>query len=181
MSGFDADRVFSVSVHDVPSAFAADSPSELEKLLLDFLLQYRLGGEFVYRYAPMIHPKLTGSHLFLSLRDKLRANLLLKHYQLEVDLRHIGLYNDELAHTIQDRPADVLPLVSMRSSTLRNYSHHVGSLKMLPQRHRVLSSFHWLAVTKSVQSPPRRLYPKSKSPLSPGSTCCNSANSLPTR
>ncbi|KAI0063102.1 MCM-domain-containing protein [Artomyces pyxidatus] len=91
MSGFDADRVYSVAVHDIPSTFAVDSPSELEKLLLDFLLQYRLGGEFVYR-------------------DKLRANLLLKHYQLEVDLRHIGLYNDELAHTIQDKPADVLPL-----------------------------------------------------------------------
>ena len=43
--------------------------------------------------------------------DKLRANLLLKQYQLEVDLRHIGLYNDELAHAIQDRPAEILPLV----------------------------------------------------------------------
>ena len=44
--------------------------------------------------------------------DMLRGNLLLKQYQLEVDLRHISLYNDELAHAIQDRPADILPLVS---------------------------------------------------------------------
>ena len=44
--------------------------------------------------------------------DILRGNLLLKQYQLEVDLRHISLYNDELAHAIQDRPADILPLVS---------------------------------------------------------------------
>ncbi|TFY83319.1 hypothetical protein EWM64_g697 [Hericium alpestre] len=87
MSGFDADRVYSVAVHDIPAAVSPDSPSETEKLLLDFLLQYRLGGEFVYR-------------------DQLRGNLLLKQYQLEVDLRHIGLYNDELAHAIQDRPAD---------------------------------------------------------------------------
>lgn len=35
----------------------------------------------------------------------------MKHYQLEVDLRHISLYNDELAHLIQNKPADVLPLV----------------------------------------------------------------------
>ncbi|KZT74892.1 MCM-domain-containing protein [Daedalea quercina L-15889] len=91
MSGFDADRVFSVSVHDVPEPTAPESPSQTEKLLLDFLLQYRVGGDFIYR-------------------DKLRANLLLKQYQLEVDLRHIGLYNDELAHAIQDRPADILPL-----------------------------------------------------------------------
>ena len=31
---------------------------------------------------------------------------------LEVDLRHVSLYNDELAHAIQDRPADILPLVN---------------------------------------------------------------------
>ncbi|KAI0274853.1 ATP dependent DNA helicase [Gloeopeniophorella convolvens] len=91
MSGFDADRVYSVSVYPNAPSFSTESPSETEKLLLDFLLQYRLGGEFTYR-------------------DKLRANLLLKHYQLEVDLRHVSLYNDELAHLIQDKPADILPL-----------------------------------------------------------------------
>ncbi|KAL6299031.1 ATP dependent DNA helicase [Sparassis latifolia] len=91
MSGFDADRVYSVSVHDLPNASSPDTPSHTEKLLLDFLLQYRIGGEFIYR-------------------DKLRANLLLKQYQLEVDLRHIGLYNDELAHDIQEKPGEILPL-----------------------------------------------------------------------
>ncbi|KAG2155398.1 MCM-domain-containing protein [Suillus clintonianus] len=91
MSGFDGNHVFTVSVHDPPAAASPDSPSQTEKLLLEFLLQYRVGGEFIYR-------------------DQLRANLLLKQYQLEVDLRHVGLYNDELAHAIQDRPADILPL-----------------------------------------------------------------------
>ncbi|KAI6153393.1 MCM-domain-containing protein [Pisolithus tinctorius] len=91
MSGFDANHVFSVSVRDRSSAPSTETPSQLEKLLLDFLLQYRVGEEFVYR-------------------DKLRANLLLKQYQLEVDLRHLSLYNDELAHAMQDRPADILPL-----------------------------------------------------------------------
>jgi hypothetical protein len=46
-------------------------------------------------------------------RDALRANLLLKQYQLEVDLRHVGMFNDDLAHAIQDRPTDALPLVSV--------------------------------------------------------------------
>jgi len=55
---------------------------------------------------------LPGSHKHRHISDKLRANLLLKQYFLEVDLRHVGLYNDELAHAIQDRPTDVLPLVS---------------------------------------------------------------------
>ncbi|KAJ6519457.1 MCM-domain-containing protein [Mycena sanguinolenta] len=90
MSGFDAPAVFTVAAHDPPPAISPDSPSETEKLLLDFLLQYRLGGEFIYR-------------------DKLRANLLMKQRILEVDLRHLSLYNDELAHAIQDNPAVTLP------------------------------------------------------------------------
>ncbi|KAG6910571.1 hypothetical protein DXG01_009521 [Tephrocybe rancida] len=91
MSGFDANNVYTVSVHDLPPATAPESPSETEKLLFEFLLQYRVGGEFIYR-------------------DKLRGNLLLKQHLLEVDLRHISLFNDELAHAIQDKPAEVLPL-----------------------------------------------------------------------
>ncbi|KAK7064534.1 DNA helicase [Favolaschia claudopus] len=90
MSGFDAPAVFTVAAHDPPPAISPDSPSETEKLLLEFLLQYRLGGEFIYR-------------------DKLRANMLLKQRILEVDLRHLSLYNDELAHAIQDNPSVALP------------------------------------------------------------------------
>lgn len=46
-------------------------------------------------------------------RDKLRANLLLKQHQLEVDLRHVGLFNEELAHFVQERPGEILPLVRL--------------------------------------------------------------------
>ncbi|KII93726.1 hypothetical protein PLICRDRAFT_152731 [Plicaturopsis crispa FD-325 SS-3] len=91
MSGFDGNQVYSVSVHDQPPVATPESASEIEKLLLEFLLQFRVGGEFIYR-------------------DKLRANLLLKQHLLEVDLRHVSLQNDELAHAIQERPSDVLPL-----------------------------------------------------------------------
>jgi DNA replication licensing factor MCM5 len=110
MSGFDGNHVFTVSVHDPPPAASTDSPSQTEKLLLEFLLQYRVGGEFIYRSLLLSTGCL--AVIELSYRDQLRANLLLKQYQLEVDLRHVGLYNDELAHAIQDRPADILPLVS---------------------------------------------------------------------
>ncbi|KAF9015018.1 MCM-domain-containing protein [Cyathus striatus] len=96
MSGFDANRTYTVSVHDVPTVPSLETPSETEKLLLEFILQFRVGGEFIYR-------------------DKLRGNLLLKQHFLEVDLRHVGLYNDELAHAIQDRPADILPTVSAKT------------------------------------------------------------------
>jgi hypothetical protein len=109
MSGFDANHIYNVAVHEPPVPTSPDSPSETEKLLLDFLLQYRIGGEFMYRRVFQL--QYFHSESDLPSRDKLRANLLLKQHQLEVDLRHVGLFNDELAHAIQDRPADVLPLV----------------------------------------------------------------------
>ena len=53
MSGFDANRVFTVNVHDPsPVSTSTDTPSQTERLLLEFLLQYRVGGEFIYRFAP---------------------------------------------------------------------------------------------------------------------------------
>jgi len=51
MSGFDANRVYSVSVHDLPPATTPDSNSETEKLLLEFLQSFRVGGEFIYRFT----------------------------------------------------------------------------------------------------------------------------------
>ncbi|KAF7310619.1 DNA helicase [Mycena chlorophos] len=91
MSGFDINRTFSVAAHDAPAAVSPDSPSETEKLLLEFLLQFRIGDQFVYR-------------------EQLRANLLMKQLVLEVDLRHIGLYNEELVSALQNTPAETLPL-----------------------------------------------------------------------
>ncbi len=55
-------------------------------------------------------------------RDKLRANLLLKQHQIEVDLRHVGLYNDELAHAIQEKPGEILPLVRLNMFSPRIWS-----------------------------------------------------------
>ena len=69
-------------------------------------------AESLYIGLPhLLSNPLTDIHVSLCASDKLRANLLLKQYFLEVDLRHVGLYHDELAHAIQDRPTDVLPLV----------------------------------------------------------------------
>lgn len=48
--------------------------------------------------------------------DQLRANLLLKVNALEVDLKHISLYNDDLAHKIQDKPTENIPLFEAAAS-----------------------------------------------------------------
>jgi DNA replication licensing factor MCM5 len=63
MSGFDANNVYTVSVHDTPSATSPDSPSETEKLLLEFLLHYRVGGEFIYR---LVMVRLQSQILYLN-------------------------------------------------------------------------------------------------------------------
>jgi DNA replication licensing factor MCM5 len=49
MSGFDQNRVYSVVPHANLPAPTRDSASDTEKRLLDFLLLYRVGGEFIYR------------------------------------------------------------------------------------------------------------------------------------
>ena len=56
MSGFEADRVYSIRTahHKEPTGNALDYPSQTEKLLLDFLQQYRVGGDFIYRYVSCI-------------------------------------------------------------------------------------------------------------------------------
>lgn len=51
MAGFDRNNVYNVSVHEPLPPTAPDTPSETEKLLLDFLLSYRVRGEFIYRSA----------------------------------------------------------------------------------------------------------------------------------
>ncbi|PVG02644.1 putative CDC46-cell division control protein [Serendipita vermifera] len=92
MSGFDANLVHAVPIlGERPLSNTLENASDTERLLLDFLLQYRIGGQFVYR-------------------DQLRANLLLRINSLEVDLKHVALYNDDLSHAIQDKPGDTLPL-----------------------------------------------------------------------
>lgn len=42
-------RVYSVLVHDIPAASPPESVSETEKLLVDFIVLFRIGGEFIYR------------------------------------------------------------------------------------------------------------------------------------
>ncbi|EAU93404.1 ATP dependent DNA helicase [Coprinopsis cinerea okayama7 len=107
MSGFDQGRIYTASVHTLAPPTGPDTPSETEQLLFDFLSKFRIGEEFIYR-------------------DKLRANLLLKLYLLEIDLRHVSLFNDELAHAIQDRPGDILPLFENAAAKVARRARSAG-------------------------------------------------------
>lgn len=64
MSGFDANRIISVPVHDAPPPQDIERPAEVERMLLDFLLEYRVGGEFIYRFVYLLHAMLSYLTLF---------------------------------------------------------------------------------------------------------------------
>ena len=71
MSGFDAGRVYSTQAVAVSStAQAPDAPVQNETALFEFVQNFRLGAEYIYR-------------------DRLRSNLLVKQYVLDVQLEHI--------------------------------------------------------------------------------------------
>jgi hypothetical protein len=62
MSGFDANVVHSVPIlADKPLGTTLESASDTERMLLDFLLQYRVGGVFLYRSVHL--NSLSKSHL----------------------------------------------------------------------------------------------------------------------
>ena len=63
-----------------------------------FLSGFRVGGEFIYR-------------------DRLRSSLLLHHHSLEVDLRDLGVWNEELGQKVQEQPGEMVPLVRDRRIT----------------------------------------------------------------
>ncbi|KAI9601737.1 hypothetical protein KEM48_000840 [Puccinia striiformis f. sp. tritici PST-130] len=59
--------------------------------LRKFILDFRLGESFIYR-------------------DRLRTNLLAKVYAIEIELQHLIVYDEELAHSISNSPGEILPL-----------------------------------------------------------------------
>jgi hypothetical protein len=50
--------------------------------------------------------------------DQLHSNILLKQYVIEVELEQLGLYNENIATLLQERPADILPLVTLFYSSI---------------------------------------------------------------
>lgn len=51
-------------------------------------------------------------------RDRLRSSLLLGRHTLEIDLRDLLLYNEELGQTVQERPGEVVPLLESATTRL---------------------------------------------------------------
>ena len=139
MSGFDADRIFTANAPTEARTRVENAPAAVEGDLLDFILEFRVGGQFKYRCVVECTAARSLSILILNDRDALRGNLLLKHYQLEVDLRDINMYKEDLASKIQKEPAEILPLVRISNCVGRSKIMNISSLRMPPRGPRVKS------------------------------------------
>lgn len=129
-SGFDNNRVYSVSV--LPGADRERDLSKAQAHLFEFLQTFRVGGEFKYRcvvrtrfaIVPMASLNYSGrpcgpdcstltveSTLLNLCRDRIRSSLLARQHVVEIDLRDLIVYNEDLAQSIQEKPGDFVPMV----------------------------------------------------------------------
>ena len=70
------------------------NPSRIQQQLVDFVMDFHLDNVFLYR-------------------DQIRENVLVKQYYCDIDIAHLISYDEELAHKLQQDPAEVLPLVCL--------------------------------------------------------------------
>ncbi|KAG0042209.1 minichromosome maintenance protein 5 [Gryganskiella cystojenkinii] len=68
-----------------------NSMNKVQEMFLAFIQQFHLNGVYIYR-------------------DQLRQNTMLKRYFLDVDVGHLITFNQELAHSLTQKPAEFLPL-----------------------------------------------------------------------
>ncbi len=87
---FDAPAVYGAPV--LPGEEAEqDSNQEIITAFKNFVLEYRVNNDFVYR-------------------DQLRENLLVKEYSLTVESEHLIGYNENLNKSLTDDPSEMIPL-----------------------------------------------------------------------
>ncbi|KAG8689131.1 minichromosome maintenance protein 5 [Ceratobasidium sp. 423] len=94
MSAYDGNRIIAVNAAAYADEGVSSERSDarnIEARLKQFLTEFRVRNEFIYR-------------------DKLRENVALKLFYLEVDTQDLVLYSDDLASAIQERPGEILPL-----------------------------------------------------------------------
>ena len=87
---FDRPEIYSAPVlqGDSPNE---DDNAEIIKSFKNFILEFRLDSQFIYR-------------------DQLRNSLLVKNYSLNVNMEHLIGYNEDLFKRLSDGPSDVIPL-----------------------------------------------------------------------
>ncbi|KAH7205254.1 MCM2/3/5 family-domain-containing protein [Fusarium oxysporum] len=87
----DRGSIYSAHVYEPSFGENRDTRLQLQTQLETFILDFRLGNNFVYR-------------------DQLRENALLKRYYCDVNINDLIGFNEELAHQLVSEPAEVIPL-----------------------------------------------------------------------
>ncbi|KAF8473854.1 MCM2/3/5 family-domain-containing protein [Kalaharituber pfeilii] len=87
----DRASVFSLGVLPPDPEVGDDSRALTQAKFVSFISTFRLDNSFIYR-------------------DQLKENILTKLYYLDVDIAHLISFNEELAHRLQNEPADIVPL-----------------------------------------------------------------------
>ncbi|CAK7892233.1 minichromosome maintenance protein 5 [[Candida] anglica] len=87
---YERAEVYSANV--LPGETPADNSfNEIIKVFRNFILEFRLNTQFIYR-------------------DQLRENLLIKNYFLKVNTEHLIGFNEELNKKLSDDPTEMIPL-----------------------------------------------------------------------
>ncbi|KAI9230827.1 MAG: MCM2/3/5 family-domain-containing protein [Piptocephalis tieghemiana] len=90
-SGWDTGKVYYSQVLTGADSHLTDNPSALEQQFYNFIDTYTVDNVYPYR-------------------DQLLANMLIRHYQLDVDLGHLSEANEPLTFALKARPTELLPL-----------------------------------------------------------------------
>ncbi|KAF2725150.1 putative cell division control protein nda4 [Polychaeton citri CBS 116435] len=89
----DQQSVYTLNLTDQFASSEAGGPDsyrQIQKELVDFVLDFHLENVFIYR-------------------DQIRENVLSKQYYCDIDIAHLIAYNEHLAHRLNNEPAEVIP------------------------------------------------------------------------
>ncbi|EEB06311.1 MCM complex subunit Mcm5 [Schizosaccharomyces japonicus yFS275] len=96
-TGWEQSNIYYTPV--LPGEQQEDSKANYERSFVRFLEEFVIDGNFVYR-------------------TQLRDNLLVKKYCLEVEVKHLISFNEDLAHLLSSEPAEMLPLFESAITTV---------------------------------------------------------------
>lgn len=92
---FDQARVFTTNI-GLPGQDREDGTdnsqfADIEQRFRNFIFAFYMNNTYIYR-------------------ERLRENVLMRKYLLEVDMAHVIAFDEELAHRLSQEPAEILPL-----------------------------------------------------------------------
>ncbi|KAJ1920028.1 minichromosome maintenance protein 5 [Mycoemilia scoparia] len=113
-NGWDSEQTYVRSVH--PGENIANNHLNIQQELYDFIQNFRDGNLFIYR-------------------EQLKQNTSVRDYSMNVNLRDLASFDDNLSQSLIDKPAEILPLfeAAARSSVQRILLPTLGANASIPE------------------------------------------------